>query len=216
MPKKASPAEILAILEEGDFSGLKGIVEDHRLECKGEPYALHHTDREKLTHYKQELAKDVSSLANTSEGGLVLIGVRTERLDTHIGDEIVNIRPIPKDLIDPQQYHDILKEWIYPSALGVDVKWYQCRDDPERGLAVIEIPPQAPTRQPFLLTRTMTDEGKRVDVVFGYVERRRAHSQPRTVHELQVLLRDGLHYQDRIEERFANLETVLHQLLMAA
>lgn len=213
MPKKLSPAEVLAILEKGDFTALVGVVEDHRLECKGEPYVLHHTEKGTVTHYKQELAKDVSSLANTPEGGLILIGARTERVDTHVGDEIVEVRPIPKDLIDPKQYHDILNEWIYPSVLGVEVKWFPSRDDPGKGFAVIEIPRQASTRQPFLLTRTMTEEGKRGDVVFGYVERRRAHSQPRTVHELQALLRDGLHYQDRVDERFGNLEAILHQLL---
>ncbi len=215
MPQKLKPAEIVAILEAGDFAALVGVIEDHRLECKGEPYALHHTDKDKLSYYKQELAKDVSSFANTPDGGLILIGIRTERIDTHIGDEIVDVRPIHKALIDPKQYQDILSEWIYPPVLGVEVKWFHSRDDPEKGLAVLEIPKQAPTRQPFILTRTMTDEGTRVEVVFGYVERRRAHSQPRTVHELQAMLRDGLSYQDRITERFGDLESLLHQLLSA-
>ncbi len=215
MPKKLNPTEILAILEKGNFTDLVGVVEDHRLECKGEPYVLHQTEKGTLTHYKQELAKDVSSLANTPEGGLVLIGARTERVDTHIGDEIVEVRPIPKNLIDPKQYHDILNAWIYPSVQGVEVKWFASRGDPARGLSVIEIPPQASTRQPFLITRTITEEGTRVEVVFGYVERRRAHSTHRTVHELHALLRDGLHYQERIENRFGNLETTLQQLLAA-
>jgi len=40
-----------------------------------------------------------------------------------------------------------------------------------------------------------------------------AHSPPKTVHEIQALLRDGLHYQDRIEERFGTLEASIDRLL---
>jgi hypothetical protein len=207
MSKNLSPAEILAILENGNFHELVGVVEDECLEFKGEPYIL------KRDYPKLELAKDVSGLANTPNGGLILIGVRTERVDTHIGDEIVEVRPIPKNLIDRKQYHDILKQWIYPEVSGVEVKWFPSPDDAERGLAVIIIPRQTPTSQPFLLTRTMTDTGKRTELVFGYVERRRAHVQPRTVHELQMLLCDGLSYHEQMEKRFGDLELMLYRLV---
>jgi len=175
MAKQLSSQEILKILETGEFISLKGVVEDHCLECKGEPYPLRHTDKEKLSYYKQEFAKDVSSLANTPEGGLILIGAQTERIDTHVGDEIAELRPFPKTLIDPKQYQDILEEWIYPSVLGVEVKWFTSPDNSEQGLAAIVIPPQLSTRQPFLLTRTRTEDGKKTELVFGYIERRQAH-----------------------------------------
>ena len=72
MPKNLSLAEITTILQAGDFNQLIGGLEDEHLECKREPYKL------QLDTEKMELAKDVSALLN-ADGGIILVGVRTEK-----------------------------------------------------------------------------------------------------------------------------------------
>lgn len=80
MPKNLDPDHVRFILKSGHFNELIGTVEDEHLECKAAPYQL------QSEHQKQELAKDVAGLANAG-GGIILIGVRTERDPTHFGDE---------------------------------------------------------------------------------------------------------------------------------
>jgi hypothetical protein len=64
MAKSLNPEQIQDILECGSFDEFIGVVEDHQLECKKEPYQLQRDDQ------KQEFAKDVTALANV-EGGFI-------------------------------------------------------------------------------------------------------------------------------------------------
>jgi hypothetical protein len=67
-----TPGEILAALTAGTFAALLGTSEDDAVECKAAPYRTG-DERECI-----ELAKDISGLANAN-GGLILIGARTQR-----------------------------------------------------------------------------------------------------------------------------------------
>lgn len=69
--------EILSILESGNFDELLGLIENHWLEFKQEPYRLN-TELGKI-----KLSKDVSSLANV-EGGYILIGLKEIKRRDHI------------------------------------------------------------------------------------------------------------------------------------
>jgi len=102
-------------LENGHFDELIGAVEDQHLECKAAPYQLQHE------HQKQELAKDVYALAN-ADGGIILIGVKTERNPVHFGDEIIESCPFPQTLVDPDQWQAVLRTWIYPPLQHVDIR----------------------------------------------------------------------------------------------
>ena len=75
----------------------------------------------------------------------------------------------------------------------------------------IDIPMQPLAQRPFLVTRTIDDQGKRVEVVFGYMERRRAHAVPLSVEELQILLRDGIRY-DLINQQLEYIQETLQAL----
>jgi predicted HTH transcriptional regulator len=89
--------EAIAVLESGNFEAFVGVEEDLEGEFKGEPYQLDQ-DVEKF-----ELAKDCSALANAS-GGVIVIGVRTNRhaeSPTDVGDEI---RCLSRDLVDEVRY----------------------------------------------------------------------------------------------------------------
>ena len=60
------------ILKEGRFSELLGMTESHNFECKSQTYDL---SQPKQQH---ELAKDVSAIANT-EGGVIIVGLKTRK-----------------------------------------------------------------------------------------------------------------------------------------
>jgi schlafen family protein len=159
-------------------------VEDGRLEAKSAPYQIGQE------HQKLELAKDVAALANAN-GGVLLIGVRTERDPVHLADEITAISPFAQNLLDSQQYFNILASWIYPSVDGVDIRWYPSRPDATQGIVFIMVPEQSEANRLFLLTRSVESSGRISEVLFGYSERQRANAVPWTVQELQSILRDG-------------------------
>jgi len=169
MTKNLTVEQIKAILDSGNFDAFITAVEDEQIECKAAPYQLHEA------HQKQELAKDVSGFANAN-GGVILIGVRTERNSTHFGDEITEIRAFSRMLVDPNQYQDIIRSWIYPAPQQVDIRWFPYAVDREKGIVAIIIPDQIMTWRPFLIKGTVDDKGKCVKVVFGYVERQRVSS----------------------------------------
>jgi len=204
MPKNLSLDEVREILDSGNFDGLIGVVEDEKIECKAELYQL------KENHQKQELAKDVAGLANAG-GGVILIGARTKRDPEHFGDEIKEIRSFEQNLINTSQYQDILRMWIYPSLQQVEVLWFPSSSNSKKGIAAIFIPKQASSRRPFLLTRFIDDAGKRVEVVFGYVERKQANVIPTSIQEIHTLMRDGQRYDD-LNQQFTSLEEMLGQL----
>ncbi len=185
MPKYLNPEEVKAILESGNLDELVGAVEDEHLECKGALYQLKHD------HHKQELAKDVSGLAN-ADGGVILIGVRTQKDPKHFGDEISEVSTFPRVLFMSKQYHDILENWIYPRLQQVKIQWFPSTTNPEKGIGAIFIQTQGSSRRPFLVTRTIDDKGKRVEVVFGYFERRQDNVDPMSVQELHRMVRDGV------------------------
>jgi len=116
MAKHIGRGELESILASGDFSRLLGVSETSWLEFKRDPYHLA-DDRN-----KQELAKDVTALAN-ADGGIILLGVATTREAAHLGDEVKEIHPFTESLVNPEQYHQILSTWVYPGLFQVEIKW---------------------------------------------------------------------------------------------
>jgi len=208
MAKSLNPEQMQDSLERGSFDECIGVVEDHQLECKKEPYQMRRDDQ------RQEFAKDVTALAN-AEGGVILIGVRTEKNPTHFGDEITSIHPFPQDLVNPDQWDAILQTWVYPSLQGVNIRWYPSASDPQKGIIAIYVPKQSSTQRPFLVTRTIDDQGKRVETVFGYFERRQAHVGHSTVQALHALLQNGFRYDDVVTQRLDDMWRMLQELRSA-
>lgn len=101
MPKQLDTSQIVTILKSGDFDELVGTVEDDHFECKAEPYRIEDE------HQKFELAKDVSALAN-AQGGIILIGVQTERDSTRATDVISKVRPFGDTVRRPSRQTDPL------------------------------------------------------------------------------------------------------------
>lgn len=196
--------DIGAILAHGTFDDLVGVIEDYYFEAKSAPYPI---DK---SYGRRELAKDVVAFAN-ADGGMILIGAQTDTSPVHIGDEIKAIHPIPQNLINHQQYHDIIRDWVHPHLEEVDVSWYPCANDNERGVVAIMIPKQTPHHGPFLVSKTLDEDNpsKQVGFLFGYFERRLAGNEPARIQDLHVLLKDGR----RVDELVRRFDAVDQELM---
>ncbi len=194
------------ITESRDFHKLIGECESNFFDCKKVKYDLSDDQQ------KYELAKDVSSFAN-AKGGYVFIGIKTKRSDSRHCDQIRKIRPFEQDSCNPDQYLDVIGKWIYPKPKDVEARWYLVDENTQKGIFVIKIPPQKKDLKPFLITHTPKESGGFGTVLFGYCERKQDRNDPKTVEELQLLLRDGINFSDNLESRFqaieANQQTIL-------
>lgn len=205
MSKILTIEQIQDILGRGQFYELVGSIETEWMDCKAEPYHRLFSESD-----KRELSKDVASFANT-EGGVILLGVKTRQNSIHFGDEVESINPFPQDLINPQQFYDTLQEWLYPMPHHLSVKWVPHSEETNKGIIAIEVPPQSQELKPFLI-RKVLDSGKTVEIMFGYPERRRDFTEIWSVEKMQSHLRDGLHYNDLIREQYETIQIRLERL----
>ncbi len=195
--------QFFSIIKSGEFGRLVGETESDWLECKGEIYLLGE-DRG-----KRELAKDVSSFANTDGGGFILIGIETDKSEQHQVDTIKRIRPFLREVVNIEQYHNVIKEWVYPNP-DIGIEWMSYNKS-EKGILVIKIPSQSDVLKPFLISKTVEESGKRSEISFGFAERKRANSLPKRVFELYQIFRDGLFYGNNVNKRFEDVMVVLQE-----
>jgi predicted HTH transcriptional regulator len=78
VPKSLSLDDCRNLLASADYMSFVDAVETEHIEFKSEPYRLENDLQ------KQELAKDVSGLANAG-GGVILIGFKTTKDATVLG-----------------------------------------------------------------------------------------------------------------------------------
>lgn len=191
--------ELESIIKDGDFSKLIGESESEFFDCKRNVYDL------KKNMLKYELAKDVSAFANAG-GGYILIGIETKKSEKSFYDEVIAIHPFKEGVCNPIQYVDIVSDWLYPKLRGIEARWYPSKENPSKGIFVIEIPNQPEINKPFLIKRTIQDTGKICEVLFGYSERKQESNDPKTVVELHQILRDGLNLDARLQSIEANIQ----------
>jgi hypothetical protein len=110
-------------------------------------------------------------------------------------------------LLDTEQYQAILASAVYPTMNNVEFRWFESPEEPGRGVYAIVIPPQQ--AKPYLVMRTLTDEGRRVESLVGYFERRRAGVDHMSTQRLQGLLRDGLRFDDVLRERLDDIQRLV-------
>lgn len=200
-----TPEEIIAILARGAFNELRGVFEGDRFDAKSKPYPI---DK---AYGKLELAKDVVSFAN-SRGGIIIIGAKTAASSNHLDEAIASIHPFPQGLVNREQYHAVLKDWVYPGVEDLDISWHPWADDSNRGVVAISIPNQADERRPFLVAKTIDEDSNRqIGLLFGYVERRLAGNDPTHVQELHTWLKDGKRF-DNLTQRFDSVDEALRVL----
>ena len=194
------------IVREHKWDDLQEQQENLFLDCKSQPYALSNEDEGTARSAKAELAKDVSSFANR-EGGFILLGFQTRQVASQSSEIITSRREIPLARFDKTQYLNVVQEWVYPSIDGLDIR-FEPGSSPERGIGVIEIPPQGEDKRPFLIKREVIS-GKLSEIMVGHVERIIDNSIPTRVEDLHRYVRDGRLYHKLIRERFESIEELL-------
>jgi hypothetical protein len=204
MPKTLTISEVEGILRTGGFDQLLGTIEDEQVEFKVEPYQLN------ADLGRMELAKDVSALANR-RGGVIVIGVRTERNPTIQAEEAADIRAFRQALIDLDQYRNVLKDWVIPPIRGLTVDWFRDVADADRGLAAIFVPPEAVSERPYVVTKALGEAGRVLGSYLGYFERILATAPPTSVAELRNLLKDGMRFSELVS-RLQNIEEMVAEL----
>jgi hypothetical protein len=198
--RKINPEEIGGILDRGTFDELLHSVEHARLECKGDLYDL------KTAFGKIELAKDVSALAN-SVGGYILIGVSTTKDPSHRLDEVTGLSCFDRSLFDGDQYRKIITSLVYPPIRNLQIDWHASTSEPAKGIASIFVPPECQEDHPYLVTKAEMDSyisGK----IFGFFERIEHDALPTSVEEFRGRLRDGRRNRE-LSLRLEGIETLM-------
>src|SRR5690349_10757351 len=121
-------ARIRSILEGGNFDSFVGLLEDLHFEAKNStPYDL---DTEKGRY---ELAKDVSALAN-SEGGYIVIGLHDERLTDQRTDRVRALDLFAEATLSVTQILGVIKDYVYPAIKNLEIRWVASASDSARGV----------------------------------------------------------------------------------
>src|ERR1700693_126307 len=201
MPKIIQLAEIISILESGDFDRLIGGVENEHLECKREPYKL---DQE---IEKMELAKDISALAN-ADGGVILIGVITEKDPTVAGDVIRRCGCFAEGFLDFDKYAKVIADWVIPSIPRLEFKWHPTAKNPDEGIVSISVPQSISQSRPFIVGKVVADTGNISGSYIGFFERKRDRVPTTKPEELRERLKDGVRFAE-LNTRLMNIEEMV-------
>jgi len=139
-----------ALLRAGHAASLIGLSEGQLLEAKRQ---LNLTELKN----KLELAKDVSAIANSKTGGLLVAGLETKR-HKH-ADLIAKLHPF-SDSGQVRNVRDALDRHIFPNIEGLQIELVPAHPDaaaPDK-LLMIRVPPQPQELLPFLVTGVVVDD----------------------------------------------------------
>lgn len=154
---------LVALLHAGHAKALLGLSEHQLLEAKR---SLHLVDEKS----RLELAKDVSAMANSPTGGVIVVGLETKRRSGQ--DVIAAIHPVP-DTGQVRVIRKVLDRLIYPPIEQLDVSLAPA--DPSRPanqhLILLTVPRQPRELVPFLVIGSIVG-GQLLGNYVGLFERR--------------------------------------------
>jgi hypothetical protein len=173
-----TPAGAMALLLSKHVSFLIGQPENNWLEAK-QSYGI--SDKTQ----KHEFACDVASFANSTDGGLILIGVKTEK-DQRGRDVITSLTPCRAGSINVQTYQQAVTDRVIPSINGLSFDVIEVEGG---DLLAIRIPPQEVAMAPFIVKGGVIDssESKIRSTSFSIPVRRNADKEfmsPEWVHSM--------------------------------
>ena len=169
------PYLLLQAIQTGNADSLIGRTESEWLEVKSHAYELQKKDE---ARWKTELAQDVSQFANSTDGGLLLIGFWTEKVNGI--DTITKITAALPDSKRSQRYSDILKDRIHPPISGLQVgsvRWNNA------DIIYVYIPAQQEENKPYIVTGAIIEK---CDI--SIVRRYGAECVPVTAQEIHAAL----------------------------
>lgn len=178
-------SSILNILKSRDFSELIGIEEDLYFETKEKPYDL------TTANGRYELAKDVSSFAN-SDGGILIIGLIHVQVMDKKTERVGGIKLLEKKDFDLEKYRGVIVEYIYPPIVGIEIVWINDLKNTEKGIAYIYVPKQDQNKKHFLIINLI--EGNEIvkGIVFGIAQRIESNNDPLSKAKLHKKIQVGM------------------------
>lgn len=145
-------AELLLALEREQFDTVLNTAESDYVDFKEAPYQL------KNPHQKWELAKDVAAFAN-GQGGVIVLGYRTNRPQNALVDLAIEHRPIQKALVNWDAYRQTIASWVYPHLEGLTPLWFSADAAVDCGVFAVVIPPQSEATKYFVVRELDRPEG---------------------------------------------------------
>lgn len=179
------------------------MTEDLFLEVKGcVPYDL------TTASGRFELAKDVSSFAN-SDGGHLLIGFVHERLAQQRVDRIKALETFASTALDLGQIGGIVRSHIWPPIEGLTLEWLPTKQDANLGIGSIFVPKQSDDSKLFLITKVAEDGEAQKEIIVGIARRIGGDNVPLRATEIYELIRKG---RDPVLQRTIRIEDKLDAL----
>lgn len=176
----SAPSDLFAVLATARPDAVLGTAESSWLDFKGAPYRLDEDDE------KLELAKDVTALAN-SGGGVILVGYKTRKEPSTAREIADGVLPVRPDLVDFDRYQKVVEERTFPPLRHLNLRWWPSREDPR--VFSIEVPAAADST-PVLVTR-VKEEGSRRELLFGVFQRSGDRVSRITAGELHAWIQMG-------------------------
>ncbi|MBG0813802.1 helix-turn-helix domain-containing protein [Planomonospora sp. ID82291] len=176
----SDPRAVYELVRAGEVKRILGIPENEWLEVKSAPYEM---KRDK--QWQCELAEDVARFANSEYGGILILGIRSEKEDGR--DVLRKMAPLPIDRKRVHNYHQSLDAHVHPPIERLKIESVPV--DGGEVLCLL-IPPQPEERKPFLVQGAFFD-GKYQRGMISIVRRRGEHSIPVTAREIHAALVAG-------------------------
>ena len=178
--------ELLEVLDRADFDAIVGTSETAEIDFKQTPY------RAGEPAEAFELAKDVTALANTAAGGLLVLGFKTEPREESDVDTVVSVHLVPRAMFNREQWIAKVHQLAYPTVVGLDAQFIASRDDVDRGIAVITVPPQATESRYFVVAKEFVSEDGAPGWLVGVSVRSADRNRPLGIGEIHRLISQSL------------------------
>lgn len=203
MPAIEAIRNILITAKFDEFLGMK---EDLWFDAKGRPgYDL------ATPNGRIELAKDISALAN-SEGGHLIIGLVTEPVAGEQTDQVVALDLLKPEEFDSSRYQGIIRDSVYPEISGLTAAWIESGSAVGQGVGVLFVPQQQEAKKYFLMKRVIEDGVPLKQIVFGIARRVCATTDSLPIAQLYEATQKG---RSPAAERMSRLEDKVDSILRA-
>jgi len=191
--------KIKEIINSRNFSNFVHLKENLYFDAKREQYDAASPSS------RYEIAKDVSAFAN-SEGGYIVIGLNTKRIDEQLTEEVESLNLLQEETFNVGAHKSIIAQFIYPSIRCLEVEWVESMENPGIGIGYILIPKQDEREKYFLTNNTLEENEPVKQIVFGLARRIDSSSIPLGQKEIYLALQTG---KSAISERLTIIEKKL-------